>query len=125
MDPNEISGQIVDAAIRVHKALGPGLLENVYRACLAHELQSRGFSVRTEIPMPVTYGDIRIDLGYRIDMLVEGTVIVELKALEKVIPVHEAQALTYLKLSGHRLGLLLNFNVPYLREGIRRIVNNL
>jgi GxxExxY protein len=125
MEPNEVSGQILDAALKVHKTLGPGLLESVYRACLTHELRSRGLRVRTEISMPVIYEGVRIDAGYRIDMLVEETVVVELKAVEKVIPVHEYQTLTYLRLSGYHLGLLLNFNVPQLRNGVRRIVNNL
>jgi GxxExxY protein len=125
MEPNEISGQILDAALKVHKTLGPGLLESVYRACLTHELRSRGLRVRTEISMPVIPGGVRIDAGDHIDMLVEETVVVELKAVEKVIPVHEYQTLTYLRLSGHHLGLLLNFNVSQLRNGIRRIVNNL
>lgn len=125
MEPNEISGQVVDAALKVHRALGPGLLESVYRACLEYELRSRGLRVRSEIPMPVLYGGVRIDAGYRIDLLVEETVVVESKAVERMIPVHEYQTLTYLRLSGFHLALLINFNVPQLRNGIRRIVNNL
>ena len=112
---------VVDAALRVHKALGPGLLESVYEACLAHELAKRGMSFRTQVTLPVRYDGVQLDAGFRVDLLVEDRVIVELKAVETLLPIHEAQLITYLKLSGLRLGLLLNFNVRLLREGMRRI----
>ena len=112
---------VVDAALRVHKALGPGLLDSVYEACLAHELAKRGMSFRTQVTLPVRYDGVQLDAGFRVDLLVEDRVIVELKAVETLLPIHEAQLITYLKLSGLRLGLLLNFNVRLLREGMRRI----
>jgi GxxExxY protein len=124
-DLNELSGTIVDAAIRVHSALGPGLLESAYETCLAYELRERGLLVRTQVALPVVYKAIQMDLAYRIDLLVEESVVVELKTVSKLLPIHEAQLLTYLKLSGHRIGLLLNFHVPLMREGIKRMVNNL
>lgn len=128
MDADEInvrSGQVVDAAMRVHSVLGPGVLEGAYEACLAHELRSRGLHVLVQVPLPVTYRGVRIELGYRVDLIVDGTVIVELKAVSKVLPVHEAQLLSYLKMSGHRLGLLINFRVLHLKDGIKRLVNAL
>lgn len=124
-DINELSGAVVDAAIRVHSALGPGLLESAYETCLAYELRERGLLVRTQVALPVVYKAIRLDVAYRIDLLVGECVIVELKTVSKLLSVREAQLLTYLKLSGHRLGLLLNFHVPLMREGIKRMVNNL
>ena len=125
MTHNEISGQIVDAAIRVHSALGPGLLESAYQACLAFELTSRGLHVETEVGLPVVYRDVRLEVGYRIDLLVESTVIVEIKAVETLLPIHEAQLLSYLKLADKRLGLLINFNVQRLKDGIKRMANGL
>jgi GxxExxY protein len=122
---NRITGVIVDAAIQVHSALGPGLLESAYEACLAHELVERGLAVRTQVAIPIVYKGIRLEQGYRIDMLVEESVVVENKTLLVIHPVHEAQLLTHLRLSGHRLGLLLNYYVPFMRDGIRRIVNHL
>jgi len=119
------TGQVVDGAIRVHSALGPGLLESAYEACLAHELRKRGLGVRTQVPLPIVYDGVRIDLGYRIDLLVDDAVVVELKAITRLHPIHEAQLLSYLKLSGHRVGLLINFHSLHLRDGIRRMVNNL
>jgi GxxExxY protein len=124
-DLNELSGTIVDAAIRVHSTLGPGLLESAYEACLAYELRERGLRVRTQLALPIVYKTIQLDLAYRIDLLIEESIVVELKTVSKLLPIHEAQLLTYLKLSGHRLGLLLNFHVPLMREGIKRMVNNL
>ena len=115
-----IAREIVDSAFSVHKALGPGLLESVYEQCLAYELHTRKHHVARQVNLPVTYRDIRIEAGFRIDMIVDESVVVEIKASEKMIPVHEAQILTYLKLSGHRLGLLINFNVPRIKDGIRR-----
>lgn len=122
---NDISGQIIDAAMRVHTALGPGLLESAYEACLKYELEKRGLKVKQQVGLPVIYDGVRIDLGYRLDLLVENEVIVELKAVETLSPVHEAQLLSYLKLSGKKIGLLINFNVSRLKDGIRRVVNNL
>ena len=125
MNPNEVSGQIVDAAMRVHSALGPGLLESAYQGCLAYELRNRGLKAVAEVSLPVVYESTKIDVGYRIDLLLEDVVIVELKSVDKIAPIHEAQLLTYLKLSGKRLGLLLNFNVVHMKDGIKRMVNNL
>jgi GxxExxY protein len=122
---NEISGEIVDAAMRVHSALGPGLLESAYKACLAHELRKRGLRVRTEVPVPLVYDGVELDLAYRMDMLVEESVIVETKAITKLKPIDEAQLLSQLKLSGHRVGLLINFHVARLKYGITRMVNRL
>src|SRR6476660_7992340 len=113
---NEISGAVVDSAMKVHTALGPGLLEGVYEACLVHELKKRGFRTASQLPLPVNYDGERIDLGFRVDILVENTVVVEIKA------VHLAQLITFLKLSGKYVGLLMNFNVVHLRDGIRRMV---
>ena len=117
-----VARSIVDAAFAVHTALGPGLLEGVYEVCLAHELTKRGLKVERQIHLPVVYEDLRLDAGLRLDMVVSDCVIVELKAVEAVLPVHKAQMLTYLKLTGHRLGLLINFNVPLIRDGIKRII---
>jgi GxxExxY protein len=122
---NEISGEIIDAAMKVHSVLGPGLLESAYEACLKHELLKRGLKVVSQVMLPVQYDGVVIDAGYRIDLLVEDSVVIELKAVEKVVPIHEAQLLTYLKLSGMRLGLLLNFNVLHMKDGIKRMANNL
>ena len=119
---NRVSGIIVDCAVKVHTVLGPGLLESVYRACLIEELSERGLSVRTEVPVPIIYKAKKLQAGYRIDVLVNELVIIELKACEGISPVHEAQALTYLKLSGKRLALLLNFNVALMKDGIRRFI---
>ena len=116
---------MVDAAFAVHSALGPGLLESVYQACLVHELQRRGLSVECEVRFPVTYDNLTIETGYRADMVIEGEVIVENKVLQSVVAVHRAQLLTYLRISGLRLGFLINWNVPRIKDGIKRIVNNL
>lgn len=121
---NEISGQIVDAAMRVHTHLGPGLLESAYQACLAYELQQRGLRIALQVPLPVEYEGIRVDAGYRIDMLVEDTILVELKAVDAIHPIHRAQLLSYLRLSGKRVGLIINFNVQHLRDGIVRLIND-
>jgi GxxExxY protein len=117
---NRITERIIGAAIEVHRNLGPGLLESAYHACLTHELKLRGLEVETEKELPVVYKAIRLDCGYRLDLLVEKTVIVELKAAQEVNAVHEAQVLSYLRLSGYPVGLLINFNVRQLTEGIRR-----
>lgn len=113
---------VVDAAFSIHSNLGPGLLESVYEVCLAHEIEKRKLKVERQISLPVYYDAIRLDAGLRLDLLIEGCLIVELKAVEKLLPVQTAQLLTYLKLTGHRLGLLLNFNVPVIREGITRVI---
>ena len=119
---NQVSGQIVDAAFAVHKELGPGLLETVYETCLAHELEDRGLSVSRQVLIPVKYKGVELDAELRIDLMIENAVVVELKAVENLLPVHEAQLLTYLKLTKLRLGLLINFNVPLIRDGIKRLV---
>jgi len=123
MDINNITGQIVDAAMKVHTALGPGLLESAYEACLAHELKKRGFSIERQKEMPVEYDGILIDIGYRLDLLVNDKVVVELKAVSEVAPIHEAQILSYLKLGKKPIGLLINFNVQRLKDGIKRFAN--
>lgn len=123
MELNEITGQIVDASIKVHTHLGPGLLESTYEACLAYELRKRGLSVESQVSLPVKDEDVQLDVGYRIDLLVESRVIVELKAVEKMIPLYHAQLLSYLKLSGRKVGLLINFNVERLKDGIKRLAN--
>ena len=125
MTENEIAHQILDSAYRVHSKLGPGLFESVYEAALAYELAQRGLNVSRQFPIPVIYESIQIEAGFRADLLVEGKVIVELKSIEAIAPVHQKQLLTYLRLSNTRLGLLLNFNVPRLKEGITRLVNHL
>lgn len=124
-DNNKITESIIGAAIEVHRELGPGLLESTYEACLAYELMERGLKVERQKALPVKYREIQLDCGYRIDLLVEDSVIVELKAVERLEAIHEAQLLSYLKLSRAPIGLLLNFNVMELRRGIRRLVNNL
>ncbi|NLH42083.1 MAG: GxxExxY protein [Planctomycetes bacterium] len=125
MEVNEVSGQVVDAAIRVHSVLGPGLLENAYETCLKHELEKRGLQAEQQVGLPIIYDGIKMDVGYRLDLLVEGCVIVELKAVDRLTPVHEAQLLSYLKFSGKKVGLLINFNVAQLKNGIKRMVNEL
>ena len=120
---DELSNLIIGAAIEVHRILGPGLLESAYEQCLCHELTLKDISFERQKPLPVTYKGISLDCGYKLDILVEKLVIVELKTVEHIVPIHEAQLLTYLKLSDLWLGLLVNFNVPVLRDGIRRIVN--
>lgn len=120
---DSITGIIIDAAMKVHSALGPGLLESAYEVCLKYELLKRSLVVESQLFLPVIYDGIKIDAGYRIDLLVENEIILELKAVEKVIPIHEAQLLSYLKLSNKQVGLLLNFNVLQLKDGITRVVN--
>jgi len=125
MDINELSSKIIGAAIEVHRALGPGLLESAYEKCLCYELNQRGLTFERQRSLPVIYKGQKIDCGYKLDVVVENTIILELKSCEEIEPIHKAQLLTYLKLSGFKLGLLLNFNVPFLREGIVRIANGL
>jgi GxxExxY protein len=117
---NEITLHIIGAAIEVHKRLGPGLLESAYEECLCHELTVRNMNFERQKPIPLVYKEAKLDCGYRLDLLVEGRIVVELKSIDGLGPIHEAIILTYLKLSGHKLGLLINFNVSLLKDGIRR-----
>ncbi len=123
MELNEISEKIIGCAIRVHRTLGPGLLESTYEVCLIHELQKAGLEVQSQLALPVIYDGIKLDAGYRIDLLVENAVIVELKAIDGLLPIHEAQVISYLKLSGKKVGLLINFNVKQLIKGLKRLAN--
>lgn len=118
----ELTGSILNCAYKVHSALGPGLLESAYEECLHYELEKNGFSVIKQKPMPLIYEEKKLDLGFRIDLLVEGKIIIEIKSVDVINPVHLAQLMTYLKLSGCRIGLLINFNVQSLKEGIKRII---
>ena len=120
---NQISGKIIGAAMEVHRTLGPGLLESTYEACLCREFQLQGIPFEHQVTLPVEYKELKLDCGYRIDLLVDRLIIVEIKAVEGLDPIHEAQLLTYLRLKKLWLGLLINFNVPVLKEGIRRLVN--
>lgn len=122
MDANTVSGEVVGAAIKVHRALGPGLLESAYRTCMRHELSVRGLEVHEEALLPVRYDGLLIDAGYRIDLLVADIIVVELKTVVRLLPVHQAQLLSYLRLSGRSVGLLINFNVWRLKDGIKRMV---
>jgi len=119
-----ITERIIAAAIKVHRALGPGLLESAYESCLAYELAKGGLRVEQQKPLPLVYEEVRLDCGYRLDLLVEDAVVVELKAVDELIPIHKAQLLSYLKLSGCKVGLLINFNVAMLKDGIRRVVHH-
>jgi GxxExxY protein len=120
---DDCSGAILDCAMRVHTFLGPGLLESAYEACLALELRERGLLARRQVPLPIIYHHQTIDVGYRVDMIVDDQVLVELKAVTRILPVHYAQMLSYLRLSGLRAGLLINFHEPRLKDGIKRMVN--
>src|SRR5262245_49516593 len=120
----ELSARVIASAIEVHRELGPGLLESAYRSCLVHELRSRGERIEAEVPLAVTYRGMRLECGYRLDLVVERTLIVELKTVQALEPLHIAQLLTYLRLTGRPIGLLINFNVPVLKQGIRRVVLN-
>ena len=121
-ETESVAKEVVDSAFKVHSALGPGLMESVYEACLCHELNQRGIPFKTQVTLPVIYDGMRLDAGLRLDMLVADCLIVELKAVEKSIPLFDAQLQTYLKLTGIRLGLLINFNVPVIKDGIKRII---
>jgi GxxExxY protein len=125
MDENDLSYKIIGAAIEIHKNIGPGLLESAYENALAFDLKNLGLEVKQQVAMPFIYKDVKQDVGYRIDLLVNNKVIIEIKAVETLIPVHYSQVLTYLKLSGVKLGLLINFNSKFLKDNIHRIVNNL
>ena len=120
---NEITEAIIGAAIEVHRALGPGLLESAYVTCLVYELRERGFKVLQEVPLPLVYKEVKLDCGYRLDLLVNDAVIVEVKSVERLAPVHEAQLLSYLKLADCKIGLLINFNVKMLKYGVKRLAN--
>jgi len=122
MDINKLTQETIGAAIEVHRALGPGLLESAYEECLCRELTIRNISFEHQKPLPLEYKGFKLECGYRIDLLVAGTVVVEVKAVEVLLPIHEAQLLTYLKLGGWKPGLLINFNVPVLKQGIKRLV---
>lgn len=122
MKANDVTEQIIASAIEVHRALGPGLLESAYEACLVYELAERGLHFQRQAALPIIYKGVRIDCGYRLDLLVEQQIIVELKAVDRIDSIHEAQLLSYLKLSNHQVGLLINFNVRLLKDGLRRLV---
>jgi len=122
LEENLITGNIIDAALKVHSALGPGLLESAYEACLQQELTKRGIKAASQVALPVFYDGVKVELGYRVDLLVEDKVTVELKAVEKLHPLHRAQLLSYLKLSGKQLGLLINFRELHLKDGIHRVI---
>ena len=124
MDIRELSSNVIGAAIEVHKAIGPGLLESAYEECLCHELDLRDIKFERQRPLSVVYKNVRLDCGYRLDIVVENQIILELKSCERVEDIHKAQLLTYLKLSGIKLGFILNFNVPIMKDGIVRMVNN-
>jgi GxxExxY protein len=120
---NELTGVIIGCAIKVHRALGPGLLESAYEICLVHELTKAGLRTERQVPLPVVYDEIRLESGYQLDIVVEDEVVLELKAVEELLPIHTAQMLTYLRLKNRKIGLLINFNVQVLKQGIKRIVN--
>ena len=121
---DQITRRIIGAAIEVHRHLGPGLLESAYEICLCHELRDRGLRVEQQKPLPVLYKDVQLDCGYRMDLVVEDAVVVEIKAIEQLMPIHDAQLLSYLRLSGKSVGLLINFHVRLLKNGMKRIVND-
>ncbi len=123
-DANKITAEIIGAAIEVHKALGPGLLESAYEECLCHELGLRGVSFERQVLLPLEYKGIKLDCGYRIDLVVENQIIVELKTVNRIDPIHEAQLLTYMRLRNESLGLIINFSVPVLKNGIKRIIDD-
>jgi len=122
MTDNEITHEIIRAAMEVHKRLGPGLLESAYEECLSHELRLRNLKAEQQLGVPVVYKEVKLECGYRLDLLVEGRVVVELKSIVGLAPIHEAIILTYLRLSGHKIGLLINFNVTVLKDGVRRFI---
>jgi len=123
MQENEITSKIIGAAIEVHKALGPGLLESVYQECLYYKLQTTGLKVEKEKPLPIIFEEVKLECGYRMDLVVENRIVVELKSVERLQDIHLAQILTYLKLGNYKLGLLINFNVVMLKEGVKRVIN--
>ena len=122
MEFDELSNKVIGCALEVHRNLGPGLLESTYEQCLAHELKIANILFKLQCPLPVEYKGIKLDCGYRIDVLIDNSIIIELKSVDKVLPIHQAQLLTYMKLAGISIGLLINFNVKYLKDGIKRMV---
>ena len=125
MEENEISGIVIDKCLKIHKSLGPGLLESVYEEVLIYELQQDNFKCEKQVEIPVIYENVKMDIGFKADIIIENKVIIELKSVENILPVHKKQLLTYLKLTNLKLGLLINFNVDLIKDGITRIVNNL
>ncbi|WP_138501187.1 GxxExxY protein [Nostoc sp. PA-18-2419] len=125
MDENNLSGVIIGCGMRVHTALGPGLLESAYEKCLYYELRKKGLNVGKQVPLPLIYEEVKLDYVYQLDLIVENQVIIEVKSVESINPIHSVQLLTYLKLTNCKLGLILNFNVLHLREGIKRVANKL
>ena len=125
MDFEAIAREIVDTAIRVHTRLGPGMLESAYESCIEYELGKRSLAVRKQVPMPLRYDDLTLDMGFRLDLLVEDAVVIELKSVQQLLPIHVAQLVSYLRAGDYRLGFLLNFNTAHMRDGIRRVVNRL
>lgn len=122
MEVEDVARAVVDAGLKVHRALGPGLLESAYEHCLAHEIGARGFRVRRQVELPIVYDGVTLDAGYRLDLLVEEAIIIEVKSVDALTRVHDAQILTYLRLSGRRLGFLMNFNVELFRNGVKRLM---
>ena len=122
-DINDLTAEVIGAAIEVHKALGPGLLESAYEECLCHELKLRGVKFERQVDLPIEYKGVKLDCAYRMDVVADDQLIVELKSCDSLQPIHQAQLLTYLKLTGLKMGLLINFNVPILRQGIKRLAN--
>ena len=122
MEFDELSNQVIGCALEVHRNLGPGLLESTYEQCLAYEMKAAGIAFKLQHALPVEYKNIKLDCGYRIDMLVDNSIIIELKSVDKILPIHQAQLLTYMKLADISIGLLINFNVKYLKDGIKRMV---
>lgn len=125
MDCEPIAWEIVDAAIRVHTRIGPGMLESAYEACIEYELGKRALAVRKQVPMPLRYDELTLDLGFRLDLVVENAVVIELKSVKLLMPIHTAQLLSYLRAGDYRMGFLLNFNTVHMRDGIKRVVNRL
>ncbi|UJS17795.1 MAG: GxxExxY protein [Candidatus Jettenia sp.] len=121
---NKITETVIGVAINIHRTLGPGLLESAYEACMVYDLSQAGLKVEQQKPLPVVYRDVKLECGYRLDLMIESEAIVEIKSIEKLLPIHKAQLMSYLKLSGCKVGLLINFNVEILKEGIQRVVNN-
>ena len=122
VERDPLTETVIGLAIEVHRALGPGLLESAYEACFCYELKANDVSYQRQVPLPVVYKSIKLDCGYRIDVVIDGLLVIELKTVDRLLPIHDAQMLTYLKLSGIRTGLLMNFNMPVLKDGIRRLV---
>ncbi|MEW6202525.1 MAG: GxxExxY protein [bacterium] len=121
---NKLTETIIGIAINIHRSLGPGLLESAYEACMVYDLAQAGLKVEQQKPLPIIYRDVKLECGYRLDLVIEDEIIIELKSIEKILPIHNAQLISYLKLSGCKVGLLINFNVEMLKDGIKRVVNN-